>query len=167
MSPEEDARRRAALAEVGLTPEKILESPLVGFATIIRSLEAAPDMATRRKEATRFFGPAARRVDDIAHEVAIARTAALLKLLRVDEVALQQVGVRRALEFILPNLTTAANPAEDDPGRVVPRDEAEQMLLLRGLFGHEGPELFRRAEQATEGEDYRWLFRETRRKDIL
>ena len=167
VSPEDDARRRAALAAVDLTPEKMLESPLVGFATIIRSLEAAPDMATRRKEATRFFGPAARRVDDIAHEVAIARTAALLKLLGVDEVALQQVGVRRALEFILPNLTTAANPAEDDPGRVVPRDEAELQQLLRGLFGHEGPELFERAEQATEGEDYRWLFRETRRKDIL
>jgi len=162
-----DARRRQALAAVDLTPEEILESPLLGFATIIRSLESAPDMKTRREGAAQFFGPAARRVDDIAHEVAIARTAALLKLLRVDEVALQQVGVRRALEFILPNLTTAANPAEDDPGRVVPRDEAEQMLLLRGLFGHEGPELFRRAEQATEGEDYRWLFRETRRKDIL
>ena len=50
---------------------------------------------------------------------------------------------------------------------MVPRDEAELQQLLRGLFGHEGPELFERAEQATEGEDYRWLFRETRRKDIL
>ncbi len=167
VSPEADARRRAALAGVGLTPEKVLESPLVGFATIIRSLEAAPDMKSRREGAAEFFGPAGRRVDDLAHEVAIARTAALLKLLGVDEVALQQAGVRRALKFILPNLTTAANPAEDDPGRVVPRDEAELQQLLRGLFGHEGPELFERAQQATEGEDYRWLFRETRRKDIL
>jgi hypothetical protein len=167
VSPEADARRRAALAEIELTPEKILEAPLVGFATIIRKLEQAPDMPTRQTEAAQFFGSAARRVDDIAHEVAIARTAALLRLLGVDEVALQQVSVRRALEFILPNLTTAANPAEDDPGRVVPRDEAELQLLLRGLFGHEGPELFERAEQATESEDYRWLFRETRRKDIL
>ena len=167
VSPEADARRRAALAEIELTPEEILEAPLVGFATIIRKLEQAPDMPTRQTEAAQFFGSAARRVDDIAHEVAIARTAALLRLLGVDEVALQQVSVRRALEFILPNLTTAENPAEDDPGRVVPRDEAELQLLLRGLFGHEGPELFERAEQATESEDYRWLFRETRRKDIL
>ena len=167
VSAEDDARRRAALEKLELTPEKILEAPLVSFATIIRSLEQAPDMPTRQAEAAEFFGPAARRVDDIAHEVAIARTAALLKLLKVDEVALQQVSVRRALEFILPNLTTASDPADDDPGRVMPRDEAELQQYLRGLFGHEGPELFERAEQATESEDYRWLFREARRKDIL
>lgn len=167
VSAADDARRRAALDKLELTPEEILEAPLVSFATIIRALEQAPDMPTRQAEAARFFGPAARRVDDIAHEVAIARTAALLKLLDVDEVALQQVSVQRALEFILPNLTTASDPAEDDPGRVTPRDEAELQQLLRGLFGHEGPELFERAEQATESEDYRWLFREARRKDIL
>ena len=167
VSAEDDNRRRKALQSVGLTPEQVLQSPLVSFATIVQKLEEAPDMPTRRAKAAGFFGPAAGRIDDLAHEVAIARTAALLKLIGVDEIALQRAGVRRALEFVLPNLTTAANPAEDDPGRVVPRDEAELKELLRGLFGHDGPELFDRAQKATEAEDYRWLFRETRRKDIL
>ena len=80
---------------------------------------------------------------------------------------LLQVGVRRALEFIIPNLVTQPAAADDDPGRVVDREEAEQEELLQGLFGHDGPELFRRAREAQEGQDYRWLFREARREDIL
>ncbi len=166
-SPEWDAKRRKALQTVHLTPEQVAVEPLKSFATIVRKLELAPDLKERRDQSAVFFGSAADRVDQLAHEVAIARAAALLKLLQVDERALLQVGVRRALEFIIPNLVTQPAAAEDDPGRVVDREEAEQEEILQGLFGHDGPELFRRARGAQEGQDYRWLFREARREDIL
>ncbi len=167
VSAAEDARRREVLATVDLTPEQVLKSPLTSFATIIRELEKAPDMPNRREQAAKFFGPAAGRVDDLAHEVAIARTAALLKLLKVDDQALQQQGPQRALAFILPNLTTVPDPAEDDSGRVAARDKDELKKWLQGLFGHEGPKLYEAAIEAEVGENYRWLFRDTERKDIL
>ena len=166
-SPQWDAKRREALQTVGLKPEQVAVEPLRSFAAIVRKLELAPDLETRREQSAMFFDQAADRVDQIAHEVAIARAAALLKILQVDERALLQVGSRRALGFITPHIVTQAAPAEDDPSRVVDRDELEQEELLQGLFGHEGPELFKRAQGAQEGQDYRWLFREARQEDIL
>ncbi len=166
-SPEAAAEGQQALAAIGLTRQQVEAAPLESFASIVRQLEQAPDVTTRRAEAVTFFGPAADRLDQIAHEVAIARAAAVLKLLQVDEAELLQVGSRRALEFIMPNLVTQPDPAADDPGRVAERGEEEQQELLRGLFGHDGPELFRRALDAREGQDYRWLFREARQEDIL
>lgn len=166
-SPEWDAKRREALKTVGLKPEQVATEPLKSFAAIVQQLEVAPDLKTRREQAALFFGPFADRIDQLAHEVAIARAAALLKILQVDEQALLRVPPRRALDFITPNLVTEPAPADDDPTRVVDRDEVEQEELLQGLFGHEGPELFERAQRAQEGQDYRWLFRETRQEDIL
>ncbi len=166
-SPEAAVQGQQALEAIGLNRQQVEAAPLESFATIVRRLEQEPTMEDRREKSAAFFGPAADRLDQIAHEVAIARAAALLKLLQVDEAELLQVGSRRALEFIMPNLVTQPDPAADDPGRVAERGEEEQQELLRGLFGHDGPELFRRALDAREGEDYRWLFREARQDDIL
>ena len=134
---------------------------------IVKELENAPDMDIRRQEAAGFFGESASLLDQISHEVAIARTAALLQLLQVDGAKLQQAGSRRALEVLLPKLLTVANPAEDDPGRVVDRPEDDRNELLKGLFGHDGPELFKRAMKSNEGEEYLWDFRDARQEDIL
>ena len=167
VSPKQDRQRRESLGEINLTPEQVLADPLPSFALIVKELEKAPDMNTRRQEAARFFGESASILDQISHEVAIARTAALLQLLQVDGTKLQQAGSRRALEVLLPKLLTVANPAEDDPGRVVDRPEDDRNELLKGLFGHDGPELFKRAMKANEGEEYLWDFRDARQEDIL
>ena len=134
---------------------------------IVKELENAPDMDIRRQEAAGFFGESASLLDQISHEVAIARTAALLQLLQADAAKLQQAGSRRALEVLLPKLLTVANPAEDDPGRVVDRPEDDRNELLKGLFGHDGPELFKRAMKSNEGDGYLWDFRDARQEDIL
>jgi hypothetical protein len=60
-----------------------------------------------------------------------------------------------------------ADPAEDDPGRVVDRAENDRKELLKGLFGHDGPDLFERAMEANVGEEYLWDFRDARQEDIL
>jgi hypothetical protein len=67
----------------------------------------------------------------------------------------------------LPKLLTVSNPAEDDAGRVGDRTDDDREELLKGLFGHEGPELFERAMKANEGEEYLWDFRDARQEDIL
>ena len=167
VSPKQDRRRRESLGQINLTPEQVLADPLTSFARIVNELEKAPDMNIRRQEAAGFFGEAAPVLDQISHEVAIARTAALLHLMQVDGKKLQQAGSRRALEVVLPKLLTVANPAQDDTGRVGDRTEDERKELLKGLFGHEGPELFKRAMKANEGEEYLWDFRDARQEDIL
>ncbi len=167
VSPKQDRQRRESLKKINLTPELVLAEPLPSFARIVNELEKATNMDIRRQEAAGFFGESAPVLDQISHEVAIARTAALLQLLQVDVTKLQQAGSRRALEVLLPKLLTVANPAEDDPGRVVDRPEDDRDELLKGLFGHEGPELFKRALKANEGEEYLWDFRDARQEDIL
>ncbi|MCK4683397.1 MAG: hypothetical protein KAT44_00455, partial [Pirellulales bacterium] len=141
VSPQQDRRRRESLGNINLTPEQVLADPLLSFARIVNELEKAPDMITRRKEASGFFGPASPALDEISHEVAIARTAALLNLMQVDGEELQRAGSRRALDVLLPKLLTVSNPAEDDAGRVGDRTDDDREELLKGLFGHEGPEL--------------------------
>lgn len=167
VSPQQDRRRRESLGNINLTPEQVLADPLLSFARIVNELEKAPDMITRRKEASGFFGPASPALDEISHEVAIARTAALLNLMQVDGEELQRAGSRRALDVLLPKLLTVSNPAEDDAGRVGDRTDDDREELLKGLFGHEGPELFKRAMKANEGEEYLWDFRDARQEDIL
>jgi len=167
VSPQQDRRRRESLGNINLTPEQVLADPLLSFARIVNELEKAPDMITRRKEASGFFGPASPVLDEISHEVAIARTAALLNLMQVDGEELQRAGSRRALDVLLPKLLTVSNPAEDDAGRVGDRTDDDREELLKGLFGHEGPELFKRAMKANEGEEYLWDFRDARQEDIL
>jgi len=167
VSVDQDFIRRESLGEIGLTPELVLSEPLPSFAKIVAELEKSQDMKERRKNAARFFGESAFRLDQIAHEVAIARTAALLHLLQVNGNKLQQAGSQRALEVLLPKLLTVADPAEDDPGRVVDRAENDRNELLKGLFGHEGPGLFKRAMEANVGEEYLWDFRDARQEDIL
>jgi hypothetical protein len=167
VSPKQDRQRRESLGKINLTPEQVLADPLLSFARILKELEKASDMDARRQEAAGFFGESASLLDQISHEVAIARTAALLQLLQVDGAKLQQAGSRRALEVLLPKLLTVANPAEDDPGRVVDRPEDDRNELLKGLFGHDGPELFERAMKSNEGEEYLWDFRDARQEDIL
>ena len=167
VSPKQDRQRRESLGKINLTPEQVLADPLLSFARIVKELENAPNMDIRRQEAAGFFGESASLLDQISHEVAIARTAALLQLLQVDGAKLQQAGSRRALEVLLPKLLTVANPAEDDPGRVVDRPEDDRNELLKGLFGHDGPELFERAMKSNEGEEYLWDFRDARQEDIL
>ena len=167
VTPKQDRQRRESLGKINLTPEQVLADPLLSFARIVKELENAPDMDIRRQEAAGFFGESASLLDQISHEVAIARTAALLQLLQVDAAKVQQAGSRRALEVLLPKLLTVANPAEDDPGRVVDRPEDDRNELLKGLFGHDGPELFERAMKSNEGEEYLWDFRDARQEDIL
>lgn len=167
VSPKQDRQRRESLGKINLTPEQVLADPLLSFARIVKELEKAPDMDIRRQEAAWFFGESASLLDQISHEVAIARTAALLQLLQVDGKKLQQAGSRRALEVLLPKLLTVANPAEDDPERVVDRPEDDRIELLNGLFGHDGPELFKRAMKSNEGMEYLWDFRDARQEDIL
>ena len=167
VTPKQDRQRRESLGKINLTPEQVLADPLLSFARIVKELENAPDMDIRRQEAAGFFGESASLLDQISHEVAIARTAALLQLLQADAAKLQQAGSRRALEVLLPKLLTVANPAEDDPGRVVDRPEDDRNELLKGLFGHDGPELFKRAMKSNEGEEYLWDFRDARQEDIL
>ena len=167
VSADQDIIRRESLNEIGLTPESVLSEPLFSFAKIVAELEKSPDMKKRRENAARFFGTSAFRLDQIAHEVAIARTAALLHILQVDGKKLQQAGSQRALDVLLPKLLTMADPAEDDPGRVVDRAENDRKELLKGLFGHDGPDLFERAMEANVGEEYLWDFRDARQEDIL
>jgi hypothetical protein len=167
VDPDRDADRRTALEAVGLTPEAFAESPLEAFATILEALEQSASLAERRERAAAFFGAAASRLDLIAHEVALARAKAVLRDIEADEPAMRAAGARAAIEILNPSLASKPDPTEDDPARHVAREPGEREEILRGLFGHEGPEVYRRAMEINEGVDYSWVFRTVTGRDTL
>ncbi|NCX99206.1 MAG: hypothetical protein EBX35_11695, partial [Planctomycetia bacterium] len=74
-----DAARRKALEPLGLTPEAVAAKPLVSLAKIVRGLDEAPDLATRKARAVAVFGPAAVRLDWLRRAVENARTLAAIE----------------------------------------------------------------------------------------
>ena len=143
---EQDARRRAALETLGLSPETVQQKPLLSLATIVRALESERSPAARDAAAARFFGPAGRRVDALARQVALARTVATLEAVEVPIAEIVAADARGAFEVVRPPI--------DAEG-----DLAKRSAVLRGLFGARGPGLFAAAAAVHEGIDHSWVFR--------
>jgi hypothetical protein len=170
-----DARRRAALEPIGLTPEAVAREPLTSLATIIRLLESKPDAATRRAAAAEIFGAAGRRIDWLADAVARARGLATLRAIDANTATIAAGDALAAFE--------AARPAidgldEDDGKRLVEMlddqdarreriasldaeagAQAVAGLVLQGLFGARGPQMYAAAVTVHEGVDHAWVFR--------
>ncbi len=170
-----DARRRAALEPIGLTPEAVAREPLTSLATIVRLLESKPDAATRRVAAAEIFGAAGRRIDWLAEAVARARGLATLRAIDANTATIAAGDALAAFE--------AARPAidgldEDDGKRLVEmlddqdarreriatldaeaRAQAVAGLVLQGLFGARGPQMYAAAVAVHEGVDHAWVFR--------
>jgi hypothetical protein len=64
VDPTQDARRQAALAAIGLTPQGIAREPLASLATIVRMLESKPGMAAQRAAAAEGITQAMARVTE-------------------------------------------------------------------------------------------------------
>lgn len=141
-----DAARRAALDRLGLTPEKVAAKPLESLAQVVRALESAPTHDDRLRAAAAVFGPAGRRVEQLAKDLAAARAAAVLEDLQArpgdvgpGDAAATFVALQRLLE---------SHP------------EAERRTpMLEGLFGPRGPQLYAAAAAFHEGIDHEWVFR--------
>ena len=170
-----DARRRAALEPIGLTPEAVAREPLTSLATIVRLLESKPDAATRRAAAAEIFGAAGRRIDWLADAVARARSLATLRAIDANTATIAAGDALAAFE--------AARPAidgldEDDGKRLVEMlddqdarreriasldaeagAQAVAGLVLQGLFGARGPQMYAAAVTVHEGVDHAWVFR--------
>lgn len=169
------ARRQAALAALGLTPDKVAGAPLASLATITRALESQPDAVSRRSAAADVFGSSARRIGWLADAVAKARGLATLRAIdaRVDEIAAGDA--RAALEAVRPAVEGLDDAARERLlagldkdaarlGRIAPlagpeRERAVADVVLQGLFGPRGPELYAAAIERHEGVDYSWVFR--------
>ena len=146
VAPDRDATRRAALEKIGLTPEKVAAEPLEALATVVRSLESAPTYEARVRAEAALFGPAGRRVEPLARDLALARTLAALedidggsRALEGNDAVAAFAAVQRLLE------------SDSQPGR--------RQDVLRGLFGPRGPELYAAAASLPEGIDHAWVFR--------
>jgi len=170
-----DRQRRDALQAIGLTPEAVAARPLASLATIVRALESKPDVGRRRAAAAEFFGAASRRIEWLADALAKARALATLRTIDADRDAIGGGDSLAAFE--------AARPAIDgidasegkrileglgakDPRlqRILALDDQDRGqavadLVLQGLFGSRGPELYAAAVAVNEGIDHAWVFR--------
>ena len=141
-----DAARRGALERIGLTPEQAATQPLETLVKVVRALEAAPTYEDRVRAATAVFGPAGRRVDQLAKNLAAARAVAVLEDLQARP---QDVGGEDAIA----TFASLQRLLESHP-EVERRPE-----MLQGLFGPQGPELYAAAVAFHEGIDHDWVFR--------
>ena len=141
-----DAARRAALEPLGLTPEKVAAKPLESLAQVVRAMESAPTHDARLREAAAVFGPAGRRVEQLAKDLAAARAAAVLEDLqaRPDDVGREDAAATFAA---LQRLLESHPEAERRP------------QMLEGLFGPRGPQVYAAAAAVHEGIDHEWVFR--------
>jgi hypothetical protein len=175
VDPVRDEQRRKSLKAVGLTPEDVGRKPLASLAKVIRALEEKPDLAARRAAAVAVFGPAARRVEWLAEAVAKARAVATMRAIDVDRNAVVGGDALVAFDAFRPAIDGLDDQdrarildslSSDDPrrGRLQglgdePRREALENLVLQGVFGARGPELYAAAVAMNEGIDHAWVFR--------
>jgi hypothetical protein len=139
-------QRRAALEQLGVTAEGLPKEPLAALAALLPGLDAlAP--STRRTVAEAVMGPAARRIDWLAREVEVGRTAGALAELGGESGAVLGAGdARAAFDVVQPFLAAEADPAR-------------RRQLIRGLFGPRGPVLQAAAAAVHEGVDHAWVYR--------
>jgi len=141
-----DAARRAALERLGLTQEKVAAQPLESLAQVVRALESAPTPDDRMRAAAAVFGPAGRRVDQLAKELAAARAVAVLEDLQARQGDVGQgdaVATFAALQRLL-----ESHPVAEQRGP-----------MLAALFGPRGPQLYAAAAAVHAGIDHEWVFR--------
>lgn len=138
--------RRAALAKLGVDAEGLPQEPLAALAALLPGLDALPP-ATRRTVAEAIVGPAAKRLDWLAREVDVGRTAGALADLGVEAGTVLGAGdARAAFDVVQPFLAAEA-------------DLARRRQLIRGLFGPRGPVLQAAAAAVHEGVDHAWVYR--------
>jgi hypothetical protein len=143
---ERDAARRAALEKLALDPEQAAAKPLESLAKVVRALESAPSHDDRMRMAAAFFGPAGRRVDQLARELASARTVVALEDLEGAPRDIERGDALAAFAAMQRLLESDTQPAR-------------RQDVLRGLFGPRGPELYAAAAAVHEGIDHAWIFR--------
>jgi hypothetical protein len=171
----QQARRQAALAAIGLTPEGVAREPLASLATIVRALESKPDLAAQRAAAADIFGAAGRRIPWLADGVAKARGLATLRAIDANLTAIAGGDARAAFDAARPAIQGIDDEArkrilESFPANDARRTRLEGLegdlrsraiadLVLQGLFGPRGPGLYATAVAKDEGVDYGWVFR--------
>lgn len=191
---EREAVRRESLAQLGLAPPAVAAvfdaaatRPLESLGTVVDALGHVQGAAARRAAADRIFGPAGRRIEALARQVALARTLATLEAIDAPTAEIAAGDARSAFDALRPALTglddeartrildglrTAGGPARrgaaalGDPRReriaaLPPDDQVDAVanLVLQGLFGWRGPRLCAAAVAQEEGVDHSWVFR--------
>lgn len=151
LDPNQEVLRTASLKRIGVTPADLASQPLPALANVIHSLDAigrkgVSQSDSRQAVAAAVFGPAARRLESLAEEIATARTLVVLNGLQLDRKKVEAGGPRAAFDAV--RIEVAAEP-----------DQAKRALLLQGLFGPQGPALYAAATAVHEGIDHAWVFR--------
>ena len=189
-----DAGRVAALEQLGLESRaaalvlsEATTRPLASLGTVVDALGHLHGASERRATADRIFGPAGRRLEMLARQVALARTLATLEAIDAPTSEIGAGDARSAFEAVRPALTgldedarqrildglrsaggpaRRGAPAAADARReriaALPPDaqvDAVADLVLQGLFGWRGPRLCAAAVAHEEGVDHSWVFR--------
>jgi len=188
-----DAERRAALGQLGLAPQAVdallresATRPLESLGIVVEALGHVQAAAERRAAARRIFGPAGRRIETLARQVALARTLATLEAIDAPTAEIAAGDARSAFEAVRPALTglddatrqrilaglraaavpgkrgeEAADPRRERIAALPPDEQVDAVadLVLQGLFGWRGPRLCAAAVAQEEGVDHSWVFR--------
>ena len=143
---DQDAARRQALAAMDLTPESVQQKPLESLARVLETLADIPPGTPRQRRMVALFGSAASRVGSLTRELSMARTLAALEDVDLNRQRLPGSDGLAAFDLIWPAIRGQQDPEKRE-------------LLLEGLFGPQGPSLYRKATEVPEGIDHAWIFK--------
>jgi hypothetical protein len=143
---DQDAARRQALAAMDLTPESVQQKPLESLARVLETLADIPPGNPRQRRMVAFFGSAASRVGSLTRELSMARTLAALEDVDLNRQRLPGSDGLAAFDLIWPAIRGQQDPEKRE-------------LFLEGLFGPQGPSLYRKATEVPEGIDHAWIFK--------
>lgn len=145
------AARSAAIAELGLDETA---GPLAQLAAFSAAIDRQPQIARQQALERSMFGDRAALFDRVADAARRARTIAVLDALRLDVREFAALGPLAAFDRLAERRGAIAGGMQPaDGGEWPPAD-----LVLAGLFGAEGPNLYVEAQRNPPGIDYAWVF---------
>jgi len=151
---ERAAAARAVLGDLGVVALEELSQavatqsegkPLEFLAALVRELAPLP-AADRRRQAVEILGAAAPKLETLVKETVIARRTAVLDAAGLTRTTVPRSGPLAAFDTLRDAVLKAGDAASGE-------------RLLAGLFGADGPALYRAATAVHEGIDHAWVFR--------
>ncbi|MFM8579411.1 MAG: hypothetical protein ACKOCN_11535 [Planctomycetaceae bacterium] len=130
----------------GVDTRTIAADPLKGLAGVLAALDGIEPIQSRTEMEQKLFGREVSRVRILQRAVLAARTVAVLESVGFLLKPFSTLSPQEAFSEVSRRLET-------EPGK---RDTP---AILRGLFGPEGPWMYRDAIRSHEGIDHRWVFR--------
>lgn len=149
---EAEAARAAAFEQLGVARDA--EAPLETLAALAVAIDQRPEIRQQQAIELAVFGDQAAAFDRVAAAARRGRAVAVLESLRLDLREMGSLSSLGAFDRLRERRDAIAGGLETDDGGNWP----PAATVIPGIFGAEGPEIYREAVSNTPGIDYEWVF---------